>query len=396
MSKRHTASRRRTYGRRQHELHERIDRVTERRRTGPRLAQPATTSGSIPVGYIDAPGTEPALRLRRTDGRLPGRPPPRAAAARPRRASPARSRGARSSDAAGRAGQRRSRPHAGRRRRAAARPIARAPAVVDRARPRGDRDRVQRRVPVAEPERPRRGDRLRHRPARLRARSARRRSARTSSPTWSGCAASRPSASRRSMPASASSARRSSSPPASERPSSARSNRFGAPPAPAPDRVRRSPRARSSSASATGSSVSATSSSRARAARSTTGPRSRAERGQIYDRSGTVVLAASVIRDRLIVSAEHMNEAERAEMVAFLTAQLGLDAAAAALAAKLAEPKPYLVIARDLAPERSDGDRGRGAAAGIDGITFESDSSAATRRPAAARTAPSPATSSAS
>ena len=32
MSKRHTASRRRTYGRRQHELHERIDRVTEHRR----------------------------------------------------------------------------------------------------------------------------------------------------------------------------------------------------------------------------------------------------------------------------------------------------------------------------------------------------------------------------
>ena len=31
MSKRHTSSRRRSYGRRQHELHERIDRVTERR-----------------------------------------------------------------------------------------------------------------------------------------------------------------------------------------------------------------------------------------------------------------------------------------------------------------------------------------------------------------------------
>ena len=29
MSKRHTASRRRTYGRRQHELHERIDRMAD-------------------------------------------------------------------------------------------------------------------------------------------------------------------------------------------------------------------------------------------------------------------------------------------------------------------------------------------------------------------------------
>ena len=34
-------------------------------------------------------------------------------------------------------------------------------------------------------------------------------------------------------------------------------------------------------------------------------------RGQIYDRSGTVVLAASVTRDRLIVSAQHMDAAER-------------------------------------------------------------------------------------
>lgn len=31
MSKRHTSSRRRTYGRRQHELHERVDRRTDRR-----------------------------------------------------------------------------------------------------------------------------------------------------------------------------------------------------------------------------------------------------------------------------------------------------------------------------------------------------------------------------
>ena len=36
MSKRHTSSRRRSYGRRQHELHERMDRRTDRRhdRTG--------------------------------------------------------------------------------------------------------------------------------------------------------------------------------------------------------------------------------------------------------------------------------------------------------------------------------------------------------------------------
>lgn len=100
------------------------------------------------------------------------------------------------------------------------------------------------------------------------------------------------------------------------------------------------------------------------------------ERGQIFDRSGTIVLASSVTRDRLIVSSENMDEAERAAMVEFLTGQLGLDAAASgALAAKLAEPKPYLVLARDLPPERSTAIEAAAAAAGIVGISFESDAS---------------------
>lgn len=100
------------------------------------------------------------------------------------------------------------------------------------------------------------------------------------------------------------------------------------------------------------------------------------ERGQIFDRSGTIVLASSVTRDRLIVSSENMDEAERAAMVEFLTGPLGLDAAASgALAAKLAEPKPYLVLARDLPPERSTAIEAAAAAAGIVGISFESDAS---------------------
>lgn len=98
-------------------------------------------------------------------------------------------------------------------------------------------------------------------------------------------------------------------------------------------------------------------------------------RGQIYDRSGTVVLAASVTRDRLIVSAQHMDATERAEMVAFLTAQLGLDGTeAAAIDGKLASGKPYLVLARDLLPEHSERIDEAARAAGIDGISFESDS----------------------
>ncbi len=55
MSKRHTASRRRTYGRRQHELHERIDRITERRR-GERAWRASHDLSLDPLGYLDAPG----------------------------------------------------------------------------------------------------------------------------------------------------------------------------------------------------------------------------------------------------------------------------------------------------------------------------------------------------
>src|SRR5262245_14381894 len=49
------------------------------------------------------------------------------------------------------------------------------------------------------------------------------------------------------------------------------------------------------------------------------------QRGQIYDRSGTIVLAASVARDRLIVAADQLSAEQQTTMVDFLTAQLGLD-----------------------------------------------------------------------
>jgi cell division protein FtsI (penicillin-binding protein 3) len=98
-------------------------------------------------------------------------------------------------------------------------------------------------------------------------------------------------------------------------------------------------------------------------------------RGQIFDRSGTVVLAASVTRDRLIVSAERMTAAQRTEMAGFLTAQLHLDeAAAAAIQVRLETAKPYLVLARDLLPEQSQAIESAAQAAGIGGITIESDS----------------------
>lgn len=57
MSKRHTASRRRSYGRRQHELHERIDRLTERRRAG-REWRASHSLGLDAIGYLDGPGSD--------------------------------------------------------------------------------------------------------------------------------------------------------------------------------------------------------------------------------------------------------------------------------------------------------------------------------------------------
>ncbi len=99
------------------------------------------------------------------------------------------------------------------------------------------------------------------------------------------------------------------------------------------------------------------------------------QRGQIYDRSGTVLLAASVARDRLIVAGDQLSANQQATMVDFLTAQLALDPTASGkLAAKLQTGKPYLVVARDLPPEASTAIEAAATAAGIQGISFESDS----------------------
>ncbi len=97
-------------------------------------------------------------------------------------------------------------------------------------------------------------------------------------------------------------------------------------------------------------------------------------RGHIFDRSGTIVLAASVTRDRLVVSAQTMTDAERVAMLGFLTTQLQLEeTAAAAVQAKLETGRPYLVIAKDLLPEQSEAIEAAARAAGIGDITIESD-----------------------
>jgi cell division protein FtsI/penicillin-binding protein 2 len=97
-------------------------------------------------------------------------------------------------------------------------------------------------------------------------------------------------------------------------------------------------------------------------------------RGEIYDRSGTVVLASSVIHDRLIVTAQHLSDADQATMVGFLAERLGLDPLASDdLRAKLATGKPYIVVDRDVSAEQAESIRADAAAAGILGITFETE-----------------------
>lgn len=99
------------------------------------------------------------------------------------------------------------------------------------------------------------------------------------------------------------------------------------------------------------------------------------KRGSIYDRSGTVVLASSLTRDRLVVSAERMTDAAKDRLTAFLAGILTFDAAGAAdIRAKLATGKPYVILARDLAPEQSEAIRQAADAEGITGLTFEATS----------------------
>ena len=72
-------------------------------------------------------------------------------------------------------------------------------------------------------------------------------------------------------------------------------------------------------------------------------------RGEIYDRSGTVVLATTVDRYTLAVSADRLSHDDQVALGDRLTTLLGLDAAGGAgLAERLASGRPYVVVARDL------------------------------------------------
>ncbi|HJW20819.1 MAG TPA: penicillin-binding protein 2 [Candidatus Limnocylindrales bacterium] len=95
-------------------------------------------------------------------------------------------------------------------------------------------------------------------------------------------------------------------------------------------------------------------------------------RGDIYDRSGTILLAGTVTRERLIASGQQLDPGQRGELVQLLMPILALDPdAAVALQAKLDTERPYLVLATDLTPSTAETIRSAVDLAGIPGITFE-------------------------
>ena len=75
-------------------------------------------------------------------------------------------------------------------------------------------------------------------------------------------------------------------------------------------------------------------------------------RGDIYDRSGTVVLATTIDRDRLVAAPSDMNPEQRHQTGDELVRLLGLDdVAGMALRDKLAGGKSYVILARGHHPD---------------------------------------------
>jgi cell division protein FtsI (penicillin-binding protein 3) len=96
------------------------------------------------------------------------------------------------------------------------------------------------------------------------------------------------------------------------------------------------------------------------------------KRGDIYDRSGTVLLAGTVARERLIGSAQSLDADQEHALVDILTPILSLTPDdVAALQAKLDSGHPYLVLAQDLSPSTADTIRVATEAAGLPGLSFE-------------------------
>ena len=99
-----------------------------------------------------------------------------------------------------------------------------------------------------------------------------------------------------------------------------------------------------------------------------------AQRGSIYDRSGTVVLATSVQRDRLAANPKLLPPERRAEVASSLVGLLGLTGEAAAnLTTRMTSDREYVVLARGLDARMSDHirDLSTGTAPMLSGLILE-------------------------
>jgi cell division protein FtsI/penicillin-binding protein 2 len=95
-------------------------------------------------------------------------------------------------------------------------------------------------------------------------------------------------------------------------------------------------------------------------------------RGGIYDRSGTVVLATTVERDRLVAATDKLTDEQRRATGDELVRILALDPeGAATLRDRLASGKAYIILAREIEPTVADAIRSASAARTIVGITLE-------------------------
>ena len=96
------------------------------------------------------------------------------------------------------------------------------------------------------------------------------------------------------------------------------------------------------------------------------------KRGDIYDRSGTVLLAGTIAKERLVGSAQQLGPDQQHALVDLLTGTLGLGPDdVAALQSKLASGRPYVVLAQDLSPATAETIRSEADVAGLPGLSFE-------------------------
>ena len=97
-------------------------------------------------------------------------------------------------------------------------------------------------------------------------------------------------------------------------------------------------------------------------------------RGEIYDRTGTVLLATSVDRDRLVAAPDQLTPDQATQTADELEGILALDeAGAAALRERLDSDKAYVVLAHGIEPDVSERIRQASRAERIFGISLESE-----------------------